>query len=257
MSDKYETEQNKNPVVADTTGLLLGAPGRTRTDDLLITNQLLYQLSYGSAFRNLLTSDSIQQNTQCVNQKFSQVHGVMARGYGAPPFHPLPSFAKRVAPQSRVFFSVGQRSPSARRCTRPQARVIFIPLPCRGAQTAPAGERCSPLQMRGFRRVGFPCPTAFPTVSQGVCFNLCFSRLRREKHIKRHARPIPLLWRGAAKRRGGFPRRTGSYSCFDSRSTASSFVEAELMFFRPLMANIALTMIFFMPSIPTTAPYFT
>ena len=26
-----------------------GADGRTRTDDLLITNQLLYQLSYGSA----------------------------------------------------------------------------------------------------------------------------------------------------------------------------------------------------------------
>ena len=30
---------------------LLGAGGRTRTPDLLITNQLLYQLSYTSVFR--------------------------------------------------------------------------------------------------------------------------------------------------------------------------------------------------------------
>lgn len=29
-------------------GLRLGATGRTRTDDLLITNELLYQLSHGS-----------------------------------------------------------------------------------------------------------------------------------------------------------------------------------------------------------------
>ena len=38
---------------------LLGAGGRTRTPDLLITNQLLYQLSYTSEFRFILLSSFV------------------------------------------------------------------------------------------------------------------------------------------------------------------------------------------------------
>ena len=37
--------------------LIFGATGRTRTGDLLITNQLLYQLSHSSAYRyNILNN---------------------------------------------------------------------------------------------------------------------------------------------------------------------------------------------------------
>ena len=38
-------------------GLRLGATGRTRTDDLLITNELLYQLSHSSVCATLSTTD--------------------------------------------------------------------------------------------------------------------------------------------------------------------------------------------------------
>ena len=40
----------KNPVTVVVTGFSVGADGRIRTGDLLITNQLLYQLSYTSIF---------------------------------------------------------------------------------------------------------------------------------------------------------------------------------------------------------------
>ena len=46
---------------------LLGAGGRTRTPDLLITNQLLYQLSYTSIFQRQI---NIPHLTHKVKKKF-------------------------------------------------------------------------------------------------------------------------------------------------------------------------------------------
>ena len=49
-----------------------GAGGRTRTPDLLITNQLLYQLSYTSVERSSVTRSIIPDSYQFVNNFFSK-----------------------------------------------------------------------------------------------------------------------------------------------------------------------------------------
>jgi hypothetical protein len=46
----YQLVQNKKNREAHSYAVLLGATGRTRTADLLITNQLLYQLSHSSKY---------------------------------------------------------------------------------------------------------------------------------------------------------------------------------------------------------------
>ena len=50
---------------------LFGAGGRTRTPDLLITNQLLYQLSYTSKY--FVSLNNITQAFLCVKKKFALV----------------------------------------------------------------------------------------------------------------------------------------------------------------------------------------
>ncbi len=47
------TWQKENPQALDTQRLAGGAGNVTRTHDLLITNQLLYRLSYTSKFKSL------------------------------------------------------------------------------------------------------------------------------------------------------------------------------------------------------------
>ena len=49
------TEKSKKPVILEITGFF-GAGNVTRTHDLLITNQLLYRLSYASSFCRFLDS---------------------------------------------------------------------------------------------------------------------------------------------------------------------------------------------------------
>ena len=48
----------------------VGAGGRTRTPDLLITNQLLYQLSYTSVFNSSTARVSLSEKRRLVNTKF-------------------------------------------------------------------------------------------------------------------------------------------------------------------------------------------
>ena len=50
----------------------LEADGRTRTDDLLITNQLLYQLSYASEQPNLTRTRTIFQRYRIVRSSVAQ-----------------------------------------------------------------------------------------------------------------------------------------------------------------------------------------
>ena len=50
----------------------VGAGGRTRTPDLLITNQLLYQLSYTSVFNSSTARVSLSEKTRLVNTKFQK-----------------------------------------------------------------------------------------------------------------------------------------------------------------------------------------
>ena len=50
-----------------------GAGGRTRTPDLLITNQLLYQLSYTSIFRAKIIYHTYEQLSSKIFKKFNKV----------------------------------------------------------------------------------------------------------------------------------------------------------------------------------------
>ena len=64
---------------------LIGAGGRTRTPDLLITNQLLYQLSYTSesrvSFTTMLTIPDVSRN---VNTFFEKMQKIFPRPYFYP-----------------------------------------------------------------------------------------------------------------------------------------------------------------------------
>ena len=63
-----------------------GAGGRTRTPDLLITNQLLYQLSYTSVERSSVTKGILPDSYLFVNNFFSKGRNIWYRSKSGPLF---------------------------------------------------------------------------------------------------------------------------------------------------------------------------
>ena len=93
------TLTQKHPVNVKFTGFPIGADSRTRTDGLLITNELLYQLSHTSIFSRLPN----YYNT--ANQK-SQEQKVKSNGKPVMPQQILDKKRKKVVILQKVCYTI-------------------------------------------------------------------------------------------------------------------------------------------------------
>ena len=110
------TEKSKKPVILEITGFF-GAGNVTRTHDLLITNQLLYRLSYASSFCRFLGSLCIlSRRAAVVNRNcryfapglrlFRFFSGKLSRWYGRSRAPPLQGIKAVKLPFFRIVVDV-------------------------------------------------------------------------------------------------------------------------------------------------------